>query len=231
MIPKFREAGEKAFEIMNPATLEFGAVDDPEEVRVKREEAKSEYVGKFIERILASYPPATSLRRRFYLDWDQYQTSAPEMLLTTADDVLQTTEAQQAAAAEAHRQMAEKINGFVSSVVTSLRTETSVLCTKVATAIKNGKLIRTTTINSLKNQIERFKDMNFVGDQTVQAQLDAVQKDLLDQFPTEQFTSDAELRTQLAARLTEIATEAGKVTDQDVGQVTGQYRRMVNWED
>jgi hypothetical protein len=230
MLPVYKEAAEKAFETLNPAVLEFGGVEDPEQLRIKREEEKSEYVGKFLERIISSYPAVETLRRRFYLTWDVYQTAAPEMLLTTVDDVLQTTEAQRDAAEEAHRQMSAKIESFVSDVVTSLRGETSKLCSKIATAVKSGKVIRSSTIDSLKNHIERFKDMNFVGDQTVQAQLEAVQKELLDLNPTENFQTDSNLREELATRLSSIAESASKVTEQDVGSVTSQYRRMVNWQ-
>jgi len=230
MIPVYKEAAEKAFETLNPVVQEFGATDDPEEARVKREEEKAEFVGKFIDRIVGCYPAVESLRRRFYLSWDIYQTSAPELLLTTANDVLQTTEAQQAAANEAHRQMAATVENFVSTAVTKLRSETSALCSKIATAIKSGKVIRSTTIDSLKNHIAWFKDMNFAGDQTVEAQLDAIQRELIDSNTPEQISTDADLREEFGRRLDEIAQSAGKVTESDVGSVTGQYRRVVNWQ-
>jgi hypothetical protein len=72
--------------------------------------------------------------------------------------------------------------------------------------------------------------MNFVGDETIAAQLNAVQKELLDAHPPKAFIDNMELREELGRKLTQISEEAGKVTEQDINTVTGDYRRKVNWE-
>ena len=231
MLPIYRQAAEDAFERRNPEVQEFGIDADPEALRIKREQDKVAFVDQFLARIQTHYPAASSLRNKFYLSWDIYEIAAPQMKLTTAEDVMQTEEAQREAAVEAHRLMQEKISGFVSEVVTSLRQETAEVCGRIANAIKGGKVIRSTTIDSLRNFIDRFKDMNFVGDQSISEQLDAVKREFLDAHPTEFLTGSLDLQTELATRLQQVVAEAEKITEQDIDGVTGQYVRVVNWQE
>jgi hypothetical protein len=231
MLPIYQQAAEDAFERRNPEVQEFGIDADPEALRIKREQDKAAFVEQFLARIQTHYPVASSLRKRFYLEWDIYEISAPQMHLTTAEGVLQTDEAQQAAKAEAHRLMAEKINGFVSEVVTSLRQEATEVCNRVANAIRSGKVMRKTSFDSLRNFIDRFKDMNFVGDQSVFDQLDAVKREFLDAHTTETLTGNQDIQTALADRLQQVVAEAEKISEQDIDGITGQYVRVVNWQE
>ena len=231
MRPRWKDTAEQVFERINPDLLELGPEDDPEEKFIKREQDKEIFVETFLARVFSQYPAATSLRERFYYRWSQYQIAAPEMLLTTVEEVLQTEESRKAAAAEAKRQTDEKIGAFVAEVATKMRQETSSVCNRISTAIKNGKVIHGNTIDSLRNFIDRFKTMNFVGDEAISVQLDAVKTQFLDAYGNEDLSKNLDLQTELAEALTQITAEASKITEQDVGQITGRYARRVNWEE
>jgi hypothetical protein len=224
MIPIYREAAEKAFEKLNPSTIEFGAVEDPEALRVKREEEKSEFVGRFLDSTISQYPNPASLRSRFYFDWNIFKTALPEMELADGDDLL----AKEAAREEAIRQRNDQLGKFVGDVVSSLRKETVDVCGRVAKAIREGKVIRSTSIDSIKSFIDRFKSMNFVGDQTVEEQLNALQRDFLTVDSTT-YMEDVDLKIELGKRLEEVSKAANALTEQDINGVTSQYVRVVNW--
>jgi len=224
MIPIYREAAEKAFEKLNPSTIEFGAVEDPEALRVKREEEKSEFVGRFLDSTISQYPNPASLRSRFYFDWNIFKTALPEMELADGDDLL----AKEAAREEAIRQRNDQLGKFVGDVVSSLRKETVNVCGRIAKAIREGKVIRSTSIDSIKSFIDRFKSMNFVGDQTVEEQLNALQRDFLTVDSTT-YMEDVDLKIELGKRLEEVSKAANALTEQDINGVTSQYVRVVNW--
>ena len=119
----------------------------------------------------------------------------------------------------------ERIGGFVDDVVKVLREQTVDLCNSVAENIKNGQVVTGRTYNRIKDFIDRFQDMNFVGDTQVEEQLGALKKEFLDVFPTTQVRDDVELKDELRNRLVAISKT---VTDlSDVSEITGQYVRRV----
>jgi hypothetical protein len=240
MLPVYQEAAERAFMIkkglLSPTlntntapveapSLEFGATDDPDRKLAEFEAEKAEFVRTFLERINSYYPPASSLKAKFSLDWSIYEIAVPTMNLAEGEDIIQREEANQ----EIRKQMNAKIGGFVEDVVKVLRQETVEVCGRIAKSIQEGKVIRSSTIDSLKTFIDRFKNMNFVGDQTVADQLEAVRREFLDINP-DTFKEDLDLKIELGNRLEEIVKVADNLTEQDLGSVTGQYVRSVNWQ-
>jgi hypothetical protein len=225
VLPIYLEAANTAFINVTPVVME-GSIDNYD-----RQGEREVFIEKFMERLNSYYPPVESLRRRFDLYWDIYEVAAPEMREIDAGTVLESEEERAKIVEIARAQMRQKIDGFVSDTVKVLRQETTEICLRIVTAIKEGKVIRSNTVTSLRNFIERFKDMNFVGDKTIESQLDAVQKELLDAHPESTFVDNAELREELGRRLTMVVEEAGKMSEQDINGVTGDYSRKVNWSE
>jgi hypothetical protein len=225
MIPIYREAAEIAFDKLNPPVMEFGVNEDLEERNTHREELKAEFVGRFMENHIAQYPPAHTLRSKFYFEWMVFKTALPDMDLVDGDDL----EAKENARKEAERQRNDQLGAFINDVVTSLRQETVKVCGEIATAIKSGKVIKSVTIERLRNFIDRFKSMNFVGDQTVEEQLNAVAREFLDIDP-KVLAGDIDLQAELGKQLEIISEAASAITEADIGKVTGQYVRVVDWQ-
>lgn len=222
ILPIYQDAAENAWLTSQPPIAE-GSLEG-------FDTAKQEYISQFMGRLASYYPAVDSLKKKFSLYWDIYEIAAPQARAVDAETVLESAEERARVIAEAHAQMSEKVNGFVLDVVKVLRSEATEMCGKIATAIKEGKVVRSTTVASLKNFIERFKDMNFVGDQTLAEQLDAMQKELLDAHPEDVFVKDMDLREELGRRLNLVVEEAAKVSEQDVNTVTGEYNRKINWQ-
>jgi F0F1-type ATP synthase membrane subunit b/b' len=221
ILPVYQDAAETAFLTSQPSMIE-GSLEG-------FDASKKEFIQKFLDRIASYYPAVDSLRKRFSLDWDVYEIAAPQARETDATSVMESEEERTRVVAEARAQMAVKVNGFVTDVVKVLRQEAVDVCSKIVTAIKEGKVVRSTTVSSLKGFIEKFRDMNFVGDQTIEAQLNAVHAELLDGRPENVFVEDMDLREELGRRLAVVVEEAGKLTDSDLNNVTGGYNRKVAW--
>jgi hypothetical protein len=223
MLPIYQGAAENAFETANPPMQEFG-VEDLDQLKVKRENDKAAYVEAFLNRIKSYYPQASSLRAKFGLDWSIYEIAVPRMELTEAGEIIATEKANESI----HRQMNEKIGTFVDDVVRTLRQETTEICGNIVKFIKEGKVIRSTTMDSLRDFIERFKTMNFVGDATIESQLEAVRNEFLN-MDSKTISEDDNIREALSTKLSEVLEVAEKIGDQDINGVTSQYVRTVNW--
>jgi hypothetical protein len=220
MRPVYLKAAEDAYANRKEAT-NIGLDMDPEA-------EKKAYIDQFLLRIDACYPPAESLRERFSIDWAVYEIALPRIREGDSDQIAADQEVRQKVEEDYRVQMHAKIGTFVTDVVSVLRQETIDICKHVATNIAEGKVIKTTTIQSLSNFIEKFSDMNFVGDKTIEDNLNAIRKELIDAHPTSEFSDNTELKEELKRRLNLVAEQAQSMTD--INSITGEYRRKINWE-
>jgi hypothetical protein len=220
MRPEYLQAAEDAFIRSTPDTMTFGPEYD-------REAEKKSYVENFMARIDGCYPAVHTFPDRFSLTWDVFEIALPRMHKTDADSLIEQETARDIAQKEYQTQIHTKINGFVSEVVGVLRQETSQICARVVKNIKEGKIIKSSTIKSLQSFIERFQDLNFVGDTDVESQLKALNDELLNAYPATQFSEDKSLQEELTRKLTEISDV---VNATDINSVTGEYKRKIVWE-
>jgi len=222
MVPVYREAAEQAFLQSEETGVQEFNLDE-------REARKSRYITAFLERINGFYPAAESLRGRYRLDWDIYVTSMPDLDQQDSDLLASGIVLRETLIAEYQQKAKEKISSFVEDVVGSLRTQTVDLCSRVAESIKNGVAINSRTIKSLREFIDRFQTLNFVGDAGLEEQLNSFKKEFLDAHLTESITTEDELKTELGRRLHVLVEAASEIGDID--NVTGGYRRKIQWQD
>jgi len=220
MVPIYQQAAETAFTSQEPSEQTFSIED--------REAKKIEFMSLFLARIQSFYPDAESLRNKFSLSWDIYEIAMPKMK-KVEDIAIEKAETQRAVAEEEYRvQAQQKIGGFIEEVVNTLRQETVTLCNHVATNIQEGKVVKGQTLNSLRDFVEKFSELNFVGDSRIETQLENLKRDFLDVHTSEQVSETADLQEELKKRLNGIALIASDMTD--INSVTGEYRRRIDWE-
>ncbi|MEM4250938.1 MAG: DUF3150 domain-containing protein [Candidatus Bathyarchaeia archaeon] len=205
MLPIYREAAEAAFIRATPTEMTFGPEYD-------REAEKAKFVETFLARINSYYPSPESVRSRFNLWWDAYQISIPDHTLSD----------------EYQAQMKGKITSFVDEVVKVLRAQTLEVCERVRQNLKEGKAFRGQTLSSLSDFIDKFKDLNFVGDKEMELKLEALQKEVLEVYPTNQINETPELQQELGRRINEIVEMASNLND--VSTVVANYRK-INWRE
>jgi hypothetical protein len=220
MLPVYREAAEIAYVAQAPAeVVEFNIED--------REREKEAFIDQFIRRIQAYYPTVESLRERFSLDWTVYEVALPKMRVAEADKISKDIAVTEFANEEYRLQAQAKIGKFIDEVVQTLRTETLELCNHIIANISEGKVIKGRTLTSLKDFIDKFQDLNFVGDVKIEKQLNDLRREYLSVHTPEQISEQPELQEELKRRLKSMAEVATDMTD--VSSITGEYRRRIEW--
>jgi Protein of unknown function (DUF3150) len=218
MIPVYTEAAETAFINQTPEQSTFGPDYD-------REAEKRAFVDKFLARIATFYPPIETIKTKFSLGWSVYEISIPRLNEGDAGQISLDEQEREAIARDYQAQMHTKISSFVDDVVKVMRDDTIKTCNHIAESIQTGKVIRSSTLQSLRSFIDKFSSLNFVGDNQIEEALASVRKELLDAHPD--LAENEDLKDQLKARLGEIAMAAQNITD--VNQVTGAYRRKISY--
>jgi len=234
-LPIYMEAAEKAWLTQAPSGVTEFSMDE-------RETEKARFISEYIARIDSHYPVAETLRSRFALNWDVYTISLDAQKTTSAHVLSKIQRENEAhlhqlgeeALQQAKRtldiedykaQTHERIGGFVDDVVKVLRKQTVDLCDSVANNVKNGQVVTGRTFNRISDFINKFQDMNFVGDTVVDEQLQALKREFLDVYPTDQVRNDGELQTELTNRLSTISSAVSNLSD--VSDITGEYTRRV----
>lgn len=180
------------------------------------------------ERALQSkYESPASLMSKFSFTWSVFEIRLPEGLRVRAmDDKMALTEAKarrealEVAETQLKKQFQEQIDGFLGDSVKELRSRVAGSVAKIQEQLTAGK-VNPQTLKGIRNSIESFRNLNFVGDEAVESQLNsllALLPDKVDAFDNVAFTA-----TFTAA--------AGAVMDtvksEDVSAVTGEYKRRI----
>lgn len=220
MRPIYLEAAETAYTNQIPSSETFGPDRD-------FEAEKKAFIDAFMARIATFYPPVGTIAGKFSLEWTVWGATMPSLEGGDGEDLVLNEEERRELAEDCNRQTHAKLESFVDSVVGELRAETVEVCGHVADSIMSGKVINSRTIQSLRNFIDRFKGLNFIGDSNIENELDKLRAEFLDGADQETLTSDEDMKTQLKTRLAEIKAVAENISD--LSSVTGQYHRKISW--
>jgi len=231
MIPIYQKASETAYE-----TMLIEAQRRTHETMPEGLQTKEEFTVEFMKNIEGHYPKAESLRKRFGLYWDVYEVAMPRMKMTAEEKVIQDQQEKEKAEQEAEEnrryyqeQVRQKMNSFIGDVVSSLRAEAIELCTKIVTNIKEGKVVKEGSLKKLGEFVDRFSDLNFVGDVKIEQELNKLRKEFLQPHSAEAIHTDEDLKAELSRRLNVLVEMASDVTD--INSVTGEYHRKILWRE
>lgn len=206
MLPVYRQAAETAFIQLEPeGVTEFNM----EEFEAK----KSAFVEAFLTRIKSYYPTPEAILTKYDIVWDAFEIGQ-----STGDYATEELRAQTQA----------KLDAFVEDVVAQLRSETVNVCTRISQSIKEGKVITNKSITALRSFVEKFQNLNFVGDTRIDDELKALKAEFLTTSTTEQLSSP-EMQVQLKERLASIASAASDISD--ISAISGTYKRKIVWKD
>jgi hypothetical protein len=183
------------------------------------------YEARFLDAIADASPPASRLERRFSFAWGCYTIQVAHWQAVDAWALAQEETQRRALEADYRVQAEARISAFVDEVVDTLRAETAALCQRVIAHIQSGKAVTDRTLKSLGAFVSRFKALNFVGDQAIEAQLEALRAELLTRHSAAEFRDDAALTGLLAQKLQEVAAQAESISDR--AALTGEYRRRI----
>ena len=184
---------------------------------------------RVVATIQAAFPQADRLDRYFSFNVSLFQIRAPEALeaeLITAADQQAVVDARRQAAADAKAKIAQGVESFVQDAVASLREQTAGLCDEMLASMRDGKLgVHQRTLNRLVDFIDRFKALNFAGDQQLEQRLEDVRKQFLTKT-AEEYRDNASARRKLDAGIRSLADEARQLARSDATEIVERFGQM-----
>ena len=135
-------------------------------------------------------------------------------------------DARRQAAADAKAKIAQGVESFVQDAVASLREQTAGLCDEMLASMRDGKLgVHQRTLNRLVDFIDRFKALNFAGDQQLEQRLEDVRKQFLTKT-AEEYRDNASARRKLDAGIRSLADEARQLARSDATEIVERFGQM-----
>lgn len=164
------------------------------------------------------------LRRRFRFDYLLFEVRLPSELRMRQLELAQAEQQMEARgkAVEGFRQQwAEQMDGFLDQAVRSLRASVADALVQFNERAAAGE-VSGRGLGSIRRAVERFRQLNFVGDAEVEAKLRELES-LVPQS-AKQYEGDAAAQAALARAS---ADAVAMLRESDVSKVTGEYRRRV----
>jgi hypothetical protein len=184
---------------------------------------------RLVATIEASFPNVGQMQRAFGFDVHLFQLRAPEGLdlaLVSQGEQEKVIAARQKAAEEAAAQIHRGAESFVADCVASLRQQTAQLCEEMLESMRTGKTgVHQKTLNRLIHFIDEFKQLNFVGDSQMEAQLEQVRQEFL-RRSAEDYRDDSEARGRLQQGLAALAQTARDLAQQDSRELVERFGQL-----
>ena len=184
---------------------------------------------QLVATIEASFPTSDRMEPAFGFSTQLFQIRVPEKLEVdpvALADQQHLIQAREQAAREAAAQISHGVHDFVTDCVASLREQTAQLCEEMLTSMRSGKTgVHQRTLNRLVRFIDEFKQLNFIGDSEMEAQLERVRQEFL-QRTAEDYRDDASAKQRLQQGLQGLAQVACDLARQDARELVERFGQM-----
>ena len=184
---------------------------------------------RLVATIEVSFPNVAQMQRAFGFEVHLFQLRAPERLdiaLVSQGEQEAVIAARQRATEEAAAQIHRGAESFVADCVASLRQQTAGLCEEMLESMRTGKTgIHQKTLNRLIRFIDEFKQLNFVGDGEMEAQLERVRQEFLLRS-AEDYRDDTGAKTRLQQGLAALAQTARDLAQQDNRELVERFGQL-----
>ena len=184
---------------------------------------------RLLATIEASFPPAATLERSFGFDTQLFQIAAPERLgldLVALGDQEQLIASRNQAAQAAADKIRQQSESFIADCVASLREQTAQLCEEMLQSMQTATGgVHQKTLNRLIHFIDQFKQLNFVGDQAMEDQLERVRQEFLTRS-AEDYRNDEHARARLQHGLRALSNHAHQLAKQDTRELIERFGQM-----
>jgi len=187
-----------------------------------------------IENLESYYPSVGAVKNKFHFDIVSFEIALPaefkEVDLQEHIAREQVVAEVKKEALDSHKQEYKrqldvhmsKIQDFVGEVTNTLRSKVIEHCTVALNKINKRELVSDANVKTLLKHIQDFREMNFVDDRAIEAELSKVEK-MLD--GDHNFAKDKDALGLLRQHLTSVVDQAKNLTD--VANVSGEYFRKL----
>jgi len=185
------------------------------------EEIRAEWQEKYADiwpRLAPHYPGEERLRRKFDFHWTVFELKGAEAKEGSAPEII---EAYQRARADLQSRYQE----MVEETVLYLRKKVLEVVQNLSTRLKDGRIIRNDTLDSVRRVEVWFKDLNIFGDVQVEDALTQLRA-ALNGTDVDTLKDNEALKQQLAGLADQVAAASGKLDD--VSVLSGNYKRLID---
>ncbi len=176
-----------------------------------------------------AFPDVDRIEGKFSFDIRTFQIAVPDAVpraelvdLGTQQEII---EARRKAVASAKLEIEHSCREFIGDCVASLREQTAALCTEMLDTINSTGSVHQKTLNRLIRFIDNFRELNFVNDQQMAEQLDAVRNEFLTCTAQEYRDSNA-ARQKLASGLCSLRERAREMASESTDEIVESFGKM-----
>jgi hypothetical protein len=185
---------------------------------------KTEFINGFLERVDKFYPNVSDIPKKFNMDYQVFQVALPDLSQASYEDM--ATESQKVKMLEdAYRtKIYRKINEFVNSLVSELRSKAEKVLKCVEAGFDNNRKYTEATHRMLKDMIENYGSLNIVNDKGFQDELESYKTRFLGN-DAKTIRGNPDLRKQMLEALKSLTK---RVLDQsEIQQLAEAYRTKI----
>jgi hypothetical protein len=170
------------------------------------------------EHLAPHYPPREMLKRRFDFYWTVFEIKGAQVQAGTAPEII-------AAYEQARAELESRYQEMVEEAVIYLRKKVLETVQNLSARLKEGRLVRNDTLESVRRVEGWFKDLNIFGDVQVEEALTQLRA-AVNGTDYESLKDNEALKQQLAGLADQVAAAAGKLDD--VSVISGNYKRLID---
>ena len=176
-----------------------------------------------VQTILSTaYPSVDELRTRFRFEYHLLSISLPEEVTVeelSLQNVKEVMEARNRAAVEARTKITSGVESFIAESVQALRTQAAEVCEEALKTMKTGQTgVHQRTLNRVLKMIDNIKELNWVGDDRLEAELERIRTDFL-QTTAETYRNDEDAAERLKGALRGFSQSVREGIEADAQQV------------
>lgn len=168
------------------------------------------------EKLEPFYPASHWVQRSFAFSWTVFEIGETGIREGETAEVYE----------EFRKNLREQFDKFLGEVVIDLRYQVQETCGKIAQKVEKGEVITQQGIQSVQNIIKKFENLNFVGDEKIEIELNRLRETLNGTTAKDLKENDA-LKAMLGNVAEGVAREAADISD--VSTVTGGYKRRLEF--
>jgi hypothetical protein len=165
-------------------------------------------------------PERAKLRKKFDMWWAIFEVKGPDTSELDSEELIEAYN-------QAQQEVNEKMAQFVEESVILLRKKIGQTVEALAKKLADGKVIKNSSIESVKSIHSWFKELNVFGDKDIDAALDKLKNALPEDAAF--FKGNKDLQMQVSKLADEVMKKA--VALDDLGEISGKYVRVVEVEE
>jgi hypothetical protein len=169
---------------------------------------ETQFLNEFIQRIEEAYPEASEIRGKFHMEYNVFQVALPDLTQASYEDLVDEGNKVKMLEETYRKTLYNKVNSFVDSITNELRGKATVVLTRLSESLAANKKINEASLASVKNMIEEYEKMDFVGDKTFLDHLKMFRIKCIDCYPAKTILNDKVVRSTVQRELKQILEAA-----------------------